>query len=126
MIQHLDYIKINTKNQQDWIDTYLQKNFKTKSLSDLTDMELDRTYRAVASKRQKTRKSESGYVDSLFLWVTVSFGLTAWFFATLANIISSYSMIKSIPFGSVSISLWLIAVVIAILGTLHKKSLAKW
>lgn len=119
------YIKINTKDKQDWMDAYLQRNFKTKSLSNLTDSELDKTYRAVASKRQKTKKSESGYVESIFLWITASCGLIAWFFAALANYISSFDYIKSMPFGSISIVFWLFAVIIAILGTLHKRLLIK-
>lgn len=118
------YIKINTKDQQEWINAYLQRNFKTKSLVDLTDSELDKAYRAVASKRQKIKK-ESGYVESIFLWITTSFGLIAWFFAALANYISSFDYIKSMPFGSTSIVFWLFAVIIAILGTLHKRLLIK-
>lgn len=119
------YIKINTKNQQDWIESYLQRNFKTKSLSDLTDAELDKTYKAVASKRQKVKKTETGYAESLFLWVVASFAILAWFFGVLASLVSSFSLVKSMPLGTAAIVFWLIAVVIAILGSVYKKSLVK-
>lgn len=48
------YIKINTKDSIDaaWLTSYLKKNFKVESIADLDDDSLDRTYRAVASRRQ--------------------------------------------------------------------------
>lgn len=47
------YIKINTKNDEAWLTAYLRKSFKAESLSDISDDDLDRTYRAVASRKRK-------------------------------------------------------------------------
>lgn len=49
------YIKINTKDDSDWLTAYLKKTFKVTSLTELTDEQLDRTYRAVASRKRKPR-----------------------------------------------------------------------
>ncbi|MBF0284486.1 MAG: ORF6C domain-containing protein [Magnetococcales bacterium] len=46
------YIKINTKDLEAWLTAYLKKNYKVDSITELTDEELDRTYRAVASKKR--------------------------------------------------------------------------
>jgi len=46
------YIKINTRNDEAWLKAYLRKNFKTESLSDISDDELDKTYRAVARRKR--------------------------------------------------------------------------
>jgi transcriptional regulator with XRE-family HTH domain len=48
------YIKINTKDDEAWLNAYLRKNFKAESLADISDDDLDRTYRAVASRKRKT------------------------------------------------------------------------
>jgi len=47
------YIKINTRDDEAWLLGYLHKNFKTQSLTDLSDKELDRTYRAVVGRKNK-------------------------------------------------------------------------
>lgn len=47
------YIKINTKNDEEWLTGYLRKNFKAESLAEISDDDLDRTYRAVASRKRK-------------------------------------------------------------------------
>lgn len=50
------YIKINTKDDEVWLSTYLEKIRKDATLADLSDEDLDRTYRAVsARKRTRTR-----------------------------------------------------------------------
>lgn len=48
------YIKINTKNNELWLHGYMSKRFGTTSLRDLSDEELDKTYRAVAAKKKTT------------------------------------------------------------------------
>ena len=54
------YIKINTKGELDtaWLLGYLKKTFKTESISDLSDDDLDRAYRAVASKKRDRSRRE--------------------------------------------------------------------
>ncbi len=47
------YIKINTKDDEAWLTAYLRKNFKVDSLTEISDDDLDRTYRAVASRKRK-------------------------------------------------------------------------
>lgn len=47
------YIKINTKDDEAWLTAYLRKNFKVESLTEISDDDLDRTYRAVASRKRK-------------------------------------------------------------------------
>ncbi|EOF4357771.1 ORF6C domain-containing protein [Pseudomonas aeruginosa] len=49
------YIKINTKDDSDWLAAYLKKTFKVTSLTELSDEQLDRTYRAVAARKRKPR-----------------------------------------------------------------------
>ncbi|MDH1055619.1 transcriptional regulator [Aquipseudomonas alcaligenes] len=49
------YIKINTKDDSDWLVAYLKKTFKVTSLTELSDEQLDRTYRAVAARKRKPR-----------------------------------------------------------------------
>lgn len=49
------YIKINTKSEPDWLIGYLKKTFKAESLTTLDDDQLDRTYRAVASRKRKPK-----------------------------------------------------------------------
>jgi len=51
------YIKINTKNDASWLEAYMQRNFDTQSLSDLSDDDLLKVYKAVASKRQRVKKT---------------------------------------------------------------------
>ncbi len=48
------YIKINTKDELGaaWLATYLRRTFGTASIADLDDDALDRTYRAVASRKR--------------------------------------------------------------------------
>ena len=46
------YIKINTRYSDDWLNDYLRKNFKAQSLTELDDVDLDRTYRTVASRKR--------------------------------------------------------------------------
>jgi DNA-binding XRE family transcriptional regulator len=48
------YIKINTKDDPDWLAAYLKKTFKADSLTYLDDPELERTYRAVASRKRRS------------------------------------------------------------------------
>lgn len=47
------YIKINTKDDEAWLTAYLRKNFKAVSLTEISDDNLDRTYRAVAARKRK-------------------------------------------------------------------------
>lgn len=47
------YIKINTQGDEEWLSAYLRKTFKADSIKDLNDDDLDRTYRAVASRKRK-------------------------------------------------------------------------
>ncbi|MDD5297643.1 MAG: helix-turn-helix transcriptional regulator [Rhodocyclaceae bacterium] len=52
------YIKINTKDDAAWLTAYLKKAFHTESIADLSDDDLDRTYRAVATrKRDRARRA---------------------------------------------------------------------
>lgn len=48
------YIKINTKDDGEWLAAYLRKTFKADSIAGLNDDELDRAYRAVASRKRKS------------------------------------------------------------------------
>lgn len=50
------YIKINTKDNQDWLAEYLNKNFATDSLTMLDDKQLDKVYRAVSSKKSRNQQ----------------------------------------------------------------------
>ena len=117
------YININTKDQQDWIDAYLQRNFKTKSLSDLTDSELDKTYRAVASKRQKVKK-ESGFTTFFMLFGLVSSSM-AWLLGVVANHRLPIDRDEAIALGLFGIFWWMIG--IACMCAIHsvKERLAK-
>jgi len=56
------YIKINTKEEGDaaWLAGYLKKSFNAGSISDLSDSDLDRTYRAVASRKRAAAKTPKG------------------------------------------------------------------
>lgn len=49
------YIKLNCKQLmlEQWLDSYLLKNFSANSLTDLSDDDLQKTYSAVASKKRK-------------------------------------------------------------------------
>ncbi|HGM4482226.1 TPA: hypothetical protein ACKPI4_005265, partial [Pseudomonas aeruginosa] len=47
------YIKINTKDDEEWLAAYLRKTFKVSSIKELDDASLDRTYRAVASRKRR-------------------------------------------------------------------------
>lgn len=47
------YIKINTRDDEEWLSAYLRKTFKVGSIADLDDTALDRTYRAVASRKRR-------------------------------------------------------------------------
>lgn len=48
------YIKINSKNDNDVIDSYIKRNFDANSLTELSNDELDRVYRYVASRKKKS------------------------------------------------------------------------
>lgn len=50
------YIKINTRETPEWLNNYLAKSFDTDSLTELSDKELDKVYRAVSSKKSRERK----------------------------------------------------------------------
>lgn len=58
------YIKINTKDDPEWLKAYLKKTFKVESITELVDnADLDRTYRAVASRKKaavKRKQSQTG------------------------------------------------------------------
>lgn len=56
------YIKINTKESidADWLKVYLLRNYKVESLAELSDDALDRTYRAVASRKRAFARSQKG------------------------------------------------------------------
>lgn len=56
------YIKINTKEPADaaWLAGYLKRTFKVESIVDLSDDDLDRTYRAVASRKRSTSRAQKG------------------------------------------------------------------
>ncbi|MFB9086115.1 helix-turn-helix transcriptional regulator [Erwinia tracheiphila] len=58
------YIKINIKNNELWLDEYISKRFGATSLRDLSDAELDKTYKAVAAKKRQ--------VDSSFFLVNAN------------------------------------------------------
>lgn len=47
------YIKINTRDDEAWLTAYLRKNFKAESLTEISDGDLDKAYRAVASRKRK-------------------------------------------------------------------------
>jgi len=47
------YIKINTRSDEAWLTAYLRKHFKAESLADISDDDLDKTYRAVARRKRK-------------------------------------------------------------------------
>jgi len=47
------YIKINAKNDPAALDAYIAKNFKATSLTELSNDELEKTYRYVASRKTK-------------------------------------------------------------------------
>jgi len=49
------YIKINTQSDESWLRTYLANRFNATSLTELDDDQLLKTYRAVASRKQKNR-----------------------------------------------------------------------
>lgn len=51
--RHYAFIKINCKDDLGWIDRYLAKNFSASSLTELTNEQLEKIYRAVASKKKK-------------------------------------------------------------------------
>lgn len=46
------YIKINSKDQPEKIDTYIKREFKASSLTDLSNEELEQTYRYAASLKK--------------------------------------------------------------------------
>lgn len=53
------YIKINTKDDPEWLKAYLKKTFKVESITELVDnADLDRTYRAVASRKKAASKKK--------------------------------------------------------------------
>lgn len=54
------YIKINTKGEETWLAAYLKKTYKVESIADLPDDDLDRTYRAVASRKRGRARSPKG------------------------------------------------------------------
>lgn len=50
------YIKINTKDDPDWLLRYLARNFGAGSLTDLSDDDLSRVYQAVARRKNAGSK----------------------------------------------------------------------
>lgn len=50
--RHYAYIKINCKDDPDWLNRYLAKSFGASSLTELDNDQLERTYRAVASRKK--------------------------------------------------------------------------
>jgi hypothetical protein len=50
--RHYAYIKINSKDDPDWITRYLAKTFGATSLTELSNEQLEKTYRAIASRKQ--------------------------------------------------------------------------
>ncbi|MBB5017407.1 transcriptional regulator with XRE-family HTH domain [Chitinivorax tropicus] len=54
----LAYIKINTQQDAAWLGAFLYKHFKSESLTDLSDKALEKTYRAVASRRRKVSSAK--------------------------------------------------------------------
>lgn len=52
------FIKINTKDEPGaaWLAVYLQRTFAATSIADLDDAALDRTYRAVASRKRNVAR----------------------------------------------------------------------
>ncbi|MDR2186883.1 MAG: helix-turn-helix transcriptional regulator [Azonexus sp.] len=51
--RHYAYIKINCKDDPAWVTRYVTKNFSVSSLTELSNDQLERTYRAVASRKRK-------------------------------------------------------------------------
>ncbi|KFB99145.1 putative DNA-binding protein [Trabulsiella guamensis ATCC 49490] len=51
------YIKINTKDDEKWLESYLRKNFQVTSLTDLSDDELTKVYRAVTGKKRRVKRN---------------------------------------------------------------------
>lgn len=51
--RHYAYIKINCKDDPTWLDRYLAKSFGISSLTELDNDQLERVYRAVASRKRK-------------------------------------------------------------------------
>ncbi|MGK8199541.1 ORF6C domain-containing protein [Burkholderia cepacia] len=51
------YIKINSKDEPEIIDRYISKNFSANSLTELSNDELEKVYRYVASRRQTRKKA---------------------------------------------------------------------
>lgn len=49
------YIKLNVKQLEleDWLKSYLEKNFSVESLTELSDEDLQKTYAAVSTKKRK-------------------------------------------------------------------------
>lgn len=50
--RHYAYIKINCKDDPDWLNRYLTKSFNAASLTELDNDQLERTYRAVAARKR--------------------------------------------------------------------------
>jgi DNA-binding XRE family transcriptional regulator len=50
--RHYAYIKINCKDDPEWLNRYLAKSFGASSLTELDNDQLERTYRAVASRKK--------------------------------------------------------------------------
>lgn len=50
--RHYAYIKINCKDDPTWVERYLEKNFGASSLTELSNDQLEQTYRAVASRKR--------------------------------------------------------------------------
>lgn len=52
------YIKINSKDQPEKIASYIKKNFKAASLTDLSNEELEQTYRYAASLKKANKTNQ--------------------------------------------------------------------
>lgn len=55
----ISYIKTNAKqfNLDTWVKDYIKKNFNVSSLTELDDIELTKTYRAVSNKKSSLKKA---------------------------------------------------------------------
>lgn len=54
------YIKINSKDDPDAVARYIKRNFKAESLTELSNEQLEQTYRYVAGKKRDRRRTTAG------------------------------------------------------------------
>lgn len=52
---HYAYIKINCKDDPEWVGRYLRKTFGLSSLTETSNEQLERVYRAVASRKRSSK-----------------------------------------------------------------------